>query len=138
MRAARSRLRTARGRDTAQGAERDLLLPRPAEARCGSWEGYISPAPGPELPAPIPVLSTRVQSSCHHAEPVLRKLKFAMLYGPRGQRHAGKSCPGRICKGADFRGSTILCTCGFHPSPFLGIFWRLPVTATFFTSRPTS
>lgn len=50
--------------------------------------------------------------------------------GPRGQRHEETCCPGPICKGPEFKGSTILCIWCFHPRRFLGIFGRLPVTAT--------
>lgn len=46
--------------------------PHPAEVRWGCWENYIISAPGPELLTPvsaltpIPALSARIQSNCHH------------------------------------------------------------------------
>lgn len=96
LRGACSRLRAAKERDATSGTAQYLLLPRPQEARWGFWENYIIPVPGPELGAPIPALSARIQSGCHHSDLVLRKLKVAMLYGTTWPEARGemvlKSC----------------------------------------------
>ena len=76
---------------------RDRARPSPPLPCRGVWgcsENYIIPAPGPELLTPIRALSARIKSNCHHTEPVLRKLKVAMLYGTTWPEARGERLPG--------------------------------------------